>query len=319
MSHWISATIVLLLAACALPHPALAATCLYVSSYHAEYAWDMGIERGITSVLNGRCDLHKYYMDTKRNAGPTFAQAQALEAKALIDTLAPDVVIACDDNASKYLIKPYLKDAAVPVVFCGVNWTVEPCGYPYSNVTGMVEVSPIRPLLKEVQRTVGQATHGVFLAADVPTQRKVFARIQKTYKAQGVIMASVFVRTLAEWEAAYKDAQTADFLMLSNTAGINDWEQDRAVRHAMAHARILTVTTYPWMTPYTMLAMTKVAEEQGEWAAKVAIQILAGARPRDIPIVANRRWDLYVNQRLLAQAGIQLSPQILYKAIKVEG
>ena len=44
------------------------------------------------------------------------------KAKAEIDAFKPDVVIAADDNASKYLIEPYFKDAALPFVFCGVNW-----------------------------------------------------------------------------------------------------------------------------------------------------------------------------------------------------
>jgi ABC-type uncharacterized transport system substrate-binding protein len=297
---------------------ALAATCLYVSSYHRGYAWNDGIERGMESVLNGTCDLQKFYMDTNRNTDAAFAQQKALEAKALIETATPNVVIACDDSASQYLIMPYFKDAAVPFVFCGVNWTVEPYGYPYTNVTGMVEVSPITPLLKEIQRTVKGATHGVFLAADVPTQHKEFGHFQKTYRDHGVTLVGVFVKTLMEWETAYAEAQTADFVVLSNTVGITDWDKARAGQYALAQAHKLTVTTYEWMLPYTMLAMTKVPEEQGEWAAKVAVQILAGTSPQQIPIVANSRWNLYVNPRLLDQAGLHLAPQILHKATKVE-
>ncbi len=294
-----------------------AATCLYVSSYHQGYEWNDGIERGMESVLNGHCTLTKFYMDTKRHPEPSFAEQKALEAKAFIETSKPDVVIACDDNASKYLVKPYFKDADIPFVFCGINWTVEPYGYPYSNVTGMVEVSPIKPLLKIITHTVPNAQNGKFLAADVPTQHKEFARIQKTYHQQGVTVTGVFVTTMAEWEAAYTEAQKADFIILSNIAGINDWAKERAVRYAFAQATKFTVTTYEWMMPYTMFAMTKIPEEQGEWAAKVATLILAGESPQHIPIVANSRWEMFVNPPLLAKAGFTLPPQIMHKAIKV--
>ncbi len=72
------------------------------------------------------------------------------------------------------------------------------------------------------------------------------------------------------------------------------------------------------MAPYAMLTMSKIAAEQGEWAGKVALRILDGTPPLKIPVVANRRWNMYVNLRLLNKAGIQLSPDILQKAMKVE-
>ena len=49
------------------------------------------------------------------------------------------------------------------------------------------------------------------------------------------------------------------------------------------------------------------------------VGILNGAKPRDIPIVANRRWNMYVNPPLLAKARIRLSQDILHKAVKVGG
>ena len=136
------------LAAVVIPSVANAAepVCLYVGSYHAGYHWNDRIEQGLERSLKGVCEVHRFYMDTKRNKGAPFAEGKAEEAKALIDKLRPDVVIACDDNASKYLVVPHLKGSAVPVVFCGVNWTVEPYGYPFPNVTGMIEVAPVRPL-----------------------------------------------------------------------------------------------------------------------------------------------------------------------------
>ena len=148
------------------PAEAAPARCLYVSSYHAGYEWNDGIERGLESVLQGKCEIKKFYLDGKRHLDEKFAKSKALEAKELIESWKPDIVIAADDNASKYLIMPYFKNAAVPVVFCGLNWTAEPYGYPYRNATGMIEVGPIEPLSAEVRATVRNARRGVFLSAD---------------------------------------------------------------------------------------------------------------------------------------------------------
>ena len=69
----------------------------------------------------------------------------ALEAKEIIDSWKPDVVICSDDNASKYLIVPYFKNTELPFVFCGVNWDASDYGFPCSNVTGMLEVFLVQP------------------------------------------------------------------------------------------------------------------------------------------------------------------------------
>ena len=50
------------------PDVASAATkkCLFVSPYHQGYAWWDGVERGLRSVLEGRCVIRQFDMSTKR-------------------------------------------------------------------------------------------------------------------------------------------------------------------------------------------------------------------------------------------------------------
>ncbi|MDO8931492.1 MAG: hypothetical protein Q7U97_03780 [Rhodocyclaceae bacterium] len=246
------------------------AKCLYVSSYHPGYEWSDGIERGLADGLRGKCELSRFYMDTNRNTEPRFAMRKALEAKQLIEQSRPDVVIACDDAASQYLIQPYFKNAAVPIVFCGVNWTVKAYGYPYSNVTGMIEIAPIKPLIKEVRGLLPSASSGIYLAADVITQHKEFEENRAAYAKGNIGLSPIFVKTMGAWQAAFAKAQKADFVVLGTNAGINDWDAASAYQSVMSSVTKLVVTNYDWMAPYAVLAMTKVAEEQGEWSAHLA-------------------------------------------------
>lgn len=293
-----------------------AATCLYVSSYHVGYEWNDGIERGLTRELDGHCELSRFYMDTNRQTDPAFARGKALEAVRLIERTRPDVVIACDDPASKYLVAPHLRDARQPVVFCGVNWNVGAYGYPYRNVTGMIEIAPIKPLMKEVRSLVQGVKSGVYLAADVITQHKEFEENREAYAKGGIAMTAVFVKTMAQWSAAFAAAQSADFVVLGTNAGIGDWDGRLAQRTTLERATKLVVTNYDWMAPFAVLAMTKVAEEQGEWAAQAARTILGGADPASLPIVVNRRWLSYVNPELARRVGIQLPPRLVHRALK---
>lgn len=304
--------------ACMPVHAAPASRCLYVSSYHAGYEWNDAIEAAMAPILREACEVRAFYMDGKRNRDPEFAKQKALEAKAIIDSWHPDVVIAADDNASKYLVMPYYKDATLPVVFCGINWTVDAYGYPYVNTTGMVEVDPLEPLVGEVMRTVKDARRGVFLSADEITQCKEAERHGRVYAKHGVTLTHLPVTTMAAWEKGFVGAQQQyDFIVIGNNAGINDWDQARALAVVQAHVKKFTVTYLEWMAPVSMLTMAKIAGEQGEWAAQAAVMILHGAKPNSIPIIANRRWNMYVNPALLNKGGFALSPELLRQAVKV--
>lgn len=296
---------------------AAASRCLFISSYHREADWNFGVEKGLDAVLGGKCELRKFYLDTLRNPDPAHAEKKALEARALIEQYKPNVVIACDDPASKYLVMPYYKNVAIPFVFCGINWTVEPYGYPYSNATGMIEISPVKPLLDQVVAIKSiHAKNAVFIAAEVLTQHKEFEQVSKVFAKKGITLTPVFAKTFSAWKAAYLKAQQADLVYLSNAAGIAGWDEEEAAQYAYDHARKLSVTTYQHMMPYAMLGMVKVPEEHGEWAAKVALRILAGGAPQSIPIVANQRWNIYTNKKLLDKAKVTLPALLLHKAIE---
>ena len=169
----------LLLFACIFPLKVLADKCLFVSSYHPGYAWSDGVERGIRSTLEGKCEIKQFNMDTKRNKHPEHMRKAGLEVKQIIDRWKPDIVITADDNAAKYVIQAHFKDHEIPFVFCGINWTADEYGFPYSNVTGMVEVAPIYPLLEKVKDLMPDAKRAIYLGADTVTEKKNLDRFEK--------------------------------------------------------------------------------------------------------------------------------------------
>ena len=104
---------------------------LYIDSYHEGYEWSDGVTEGVRSVLdNAGVSLKVFRMDTKRHTDEGYKKNAALRAKEIIASYHPDVVIASDDNASKYLIMPYFKNASLPFVFCGVNYNADDYGFP---------------------------------------------------------------------------------------------------------------------------------------------------------------------------------------------
>ena len=288
--------------------------CLFVSSYHQGYAWSDGVERGLRQTLDGKCEIRQFDMDTKRHKEPPDIINAARKAKRIIDEWQPDVVITADDHAARHLIMPYFRDAKLPFVFCGVNWSVAEYGFPYRNVTGMIEVAPVKAMIAEAMGLVPGAGRVLYIGANTSTERKNAARLRAAARDMGLAFEAQFSASLGSWINAYQRAQDFDFIIVGSNAGINDWNDAEALAAILPITRRLTVTSHEWMMPVTMLGMTKVPAEQGEWAGKVALQILAGAEPISIPIIANRKWDLYLNMTLVEAAGIEMPAQLLSKS-----
>jgi len=290
--------------------------CLWVSSYAPGYEWNDGIAKGLHSILDKKCEVKEFHMDTKRNKSPEFGRSQALKAKALIESYQPDVVIASDDNASKYLVAPYYKNADLPVVVCAINWTAKEYGYPYNNVTGMIEVMPVKPLLKMVKRVLSVSSGTVMLIEpDSNTGRKNVKYMRKYFERAGFELKSQFVNTFEQWKKAFIDAQQEDVIFLLTTGGISNWDKKEAKNFVSENGKKLTISVNKWVKDYAMIVYGKRAEEQGEWAAKVASKILDGTPAAEIPMIVNKEWERYFNLELLDRAGISVGQQILDRAI----
>jgi len=144
---------------------------LYVDSYHAGYEWSDGITRGIENILNNTgVEIKILRMDTKKNDTEEYGKQAGLWAKSVIEDFKPDLVIISDDPAFKYLLMPYYRDAALPFVFCGINWDASIYGAPYNNTAGMIEVS-LTPELITFLKEYSRGERPGFIAGNTSTDR----------------------------------------------------------------------------------------------------------------------------------------------------
>jgi len=283
---------------------------LHVDSYHKGYAWSDGIAKGINWALaRSGVDLKTVYMDSKRNTSPEFIKKAALKVKAGIEEFKPDVVIASDDNASKFLVMPYFKNAKLPFVFCGVNFDASEYGYPYKNATGMVEAIFAVRLFDELKQYAKGARMG-FVAGDSYTGRKVGAICNKKF-FHGKLK-EYFIKTFEEFAEAFPRIQKeVDVLMIYNTAAIKNWNKQSTVDFVVNNTRIPTGALLASDAPYTLLAMAHSPAEQGVWAAQTALRILDGTPPSDIPITTNKKMRWIVNLTIAKKLGLRIDPALL--------
>ena len=277
---------------------------LYVNAYHEGYAWSDGVTKGLKSVLTpSGAELKIFLMDTKNNPAKEFAPQKGVEAKALIETWKPDVVVVSDDNPCKWLIQPFYKDATLPFVFCGVNWNGEVYGFPYANTCGMYEIALVNECVVQLQKfTKGKRI--TFLTADVETSQKDAIWLKKILAEKGYTLESRFASDFAGWKAAYQELQAGTDMLILDQAGIKDWNKEQAIAFIEAHTKIPSGCVIEYMPPYSLLGYTKISEEQGEWAAGAALQILAGKKPSEIGETQNKKAKTFFNPKLAKKLGV---------------
>lgn len=288
---------------------------LFIDSYHAGYDWSDKITEGVKSVLQEKdVELEIFRMDTKRNPSEASKKKAALDAKAFIETFNPDVVIASDDNASKYLIMPYYKNAALPFVFCGVNHNTDAYGYPYENVTGMVEVAPTPKLIYTLKH-FKRAEKTALLIGNSLTDQKDAAYYDRVIELP---LDIYHVEDFDEWKTAFTHIQgNYDLMVMGNTISVKGWDAAAAEAVVLQRTRIPTGCDLDWVAPFAFLAYTRVPQEQGRWAAQTALKILDGAPPGAIPVTNNKEGNLIVNLKVAKAAGLKVTPNFLRKASRV--
>ena len=277
---------------------------LYVDSYHPGYLWSAQITQGIRTVLEAHPDIELdiFRMDTKRNKSLEFKKAAALRAKKRIESFKPDVVIASDDNAAKYLIVPYYINTDLPVVFCGINWDASIYGFPTSNVTGMVEttffeigIDTLKPFAKG--NRIG------FLSSDTESQKKNVDQLSQRFKVQFNVRLA---KTFDQLRQDYLDLQEkCDMIIVQEFRSVQGFNHEAMKTFVNTHTKVPTLTTANFMVDYSLIAYAKSGEEQGEYATRTALQILDGRSPGDIPVTKNKKAKIYLNMTLAKKLGIK--------------
>ena len=307
------------LLACPAAAPAQSATgkkALFINSYHEGYSWSDGEEQSALKALAAAgVQTKTFRLDAYRQKSPEHLAKASQEAKTLIDEWKPDIVLGCDDPIMKGVFAPLYKDKELPFVFCGVNWDANAYGVPAKNVTGMLEVCPVKELLAEMNKLKAGKTYG-YLSSQGMTPEKDLAYCSQLL---GVKMESVVAKDFAAWKQGFLDLQgKVDFLILGVNAGLSDWNEAEAVKFVEANAKIVSGSWHDYLNSLSLVAFNKLAAEQGEWAADAALKILKGAAASSIPLATNKKGELVINSRICKKVGITPPFEMLQSARVIE-
>ncbi len=303
---------------------------LVLHSYAPDYAWtrdiDIGLKRQLDSKRGYKVLWH--YMDTKNHPDKEFKRKAGVIARHAIDAFKPNVIIAIDDDAHAYAVKDFAGNSSVAIIFAGINGSIEPYGYDkVGNATGIFERKPLQSMRNAMSEMRGPG------GAALGTRIRQLGDQSESVKTDSLeisafdwspfkIVDSILVSTFDEWKKAVLEAKNkTDVLLITNYHNI----YETAAKHVLvAPVKIIKWTVENSPVPAFglggfmaeeggMFAIGASGIEQGEVAARIAIQVIDGKlTPKSIAPVMPRQFLVYIRRPLLAKHGITLPP--IYEA-----
>ena len=296
---------------------------LIVHSYHKEMPWVQEYTKGIMETLEAAQTDHAFsirhfYMDTKKK--PEKCAAMAARAYEIFRKFKPRLVIACDDNAQKYFVVPYLMNkTAVPVVFLGVNQDPEAYGYPAANVTGVLERNHIvltMQLLMRLQPSIKRIAviNDASITGMMLTRRIREAMSRTNLKVTGYYNTNSF----EEWKRLISEAQTStDAIYFITYYTLRDRRNKHvpilsALKWLILNNRLPEASnTQDTVKNGALCSIAIDGYMHGRDAAHKALEIVNGKKCVDIPISQTRRGIRVINRSRARYLGISIPSYLI--------
>ena len=283
---------------CLFPCPAEGARkqkILVLHSYHQGLEWTDNITSGIQTVfqpLDKEYEIYYEYLDTKRNAGIYYKKHLEELFETKMKTVQFAAVIVADNNALAFIKKTYrFLQGRPPLVFCGINHFRPDMIDTLPSVTGVTEEADIAANFDLMLRLHPERKRIVVILDRTATGDALAKSLAGTIEAY---RNRVHIETLRDFtleEAADFVAELGDEDMIYLLTFNRDRENN-FISYAEGVTLLTEATKVPiygswdfYLGKGIVGGMIASGELQGEVAAQLALRILQGERPQDIPIV----------------------------------
>ena len=316
-----------------------------VSSYHREYLWSQGTQKGLCSALKDfkflennqqieeftkndfletdKLVIKKAWMDTKRKNKKEEIAATTTAVMSEIKAFNPDLIFLGDDNATNF-IGAHLVNTAVPVVFWGVDFNPMAYGYldsvehPGRNVTGVYQSGYYVAALETLKKLLPNLKTFAILS-DGSETGKAKSRVVAQFAEEGnlpmQLVDQVATNSYSEWkDSARQLSGKADALLIVNHSTLRN-SKGELVDSLMAGAWYLANIKKPeavpegqFVTEGMLLTVDDSGFKQGYEAGRMADRILhQKIAPADIAVIAPTRGAIMVNRQRAAMLGVDVA------------
>ena len=290
-------------------------------SYGLDFSWVRDINIGIERVLKHKpYSIRWHYMDTKRNPSAEYKEKAGKIAINAINQWNPDIIIAVDDNAQKFVAVHFKDKKATNIVFTGVNASTEAYGYDKTkNVTGILERIPFEEFREIFVQILPKKKRRIVHISDASvTSQLIHDELTNVQWSPLKLVKSFQCETFEDWKKVIeKSHKLGDILLVTHYHTLLDKNGK-----TMAPKDVLEWTSSRLKIPAIgcwgffvedggMMSIAVSPYEQGEEAAKMAVQIIEEhIPPNEIDVKVNSLYVVYVRGSSIEERNIKL-PKML--------
>lgn len=272
----------------------------YVNSYHQGYLpSDNNLEGFIQAFDVENVKIKLIYMDTKNHVDPEYADSVG---KMIIEDLLkekPDFLVISDDPAMKYVAMPFSDVSDIPILFSGVNWSIEEYAVEGKNITGVLEYLPVEQFVNYFKMTEWSKQKVAVLTENSFSEVKSSRFIKEILIAEGYEVDYFFVSDFAEWVSTFMALNDLGVMICLPTNGaIKNWDKSYAMELITTYTKVPTFTFDSFMMDYATIGFIKNEEEMGRQIAEIIKSILNGKSIREIPFSRNYEYEILTNNIL---------------------
>lgn len=279
---------------------------------------------GVAGLRDGLVELG-YRENADFVIGVRFTQGDVAElpkaARGLVQQGA-DILFASDPSSTRAAQKA---TSTVPIVFSEAGdpielGFIESFAHPGSNITGVtdLDLELDAKRLQLLQEMVPGLTRALFPYDPSDT----FATKQaQSYRAAArrlkIGLITKPIRTQDEARATLLNPGNGDIggILAPYSVSLNI---PGFAMEATSRRRISTVFNVPWFVEHGgMVSYGADVYESGRMASRLVDKIIKGQRPADIPVEVNQKIEFVINLKVAKAIGINIGPELLYRADRV--
>jgi len=292
---------------------------LVLNSYHHGYYWSDNIMDAIQTEFD-KSDLNVEfffeYLDTRRYRSKDIFPYLKELYRSKYNSIKFDVIISSDNGAFDFLLE-HRGDLfpGVPVVFCGVQGFEDSLLKGQDSMTGVLEEYDYAATLEIALKLHGSTRRAAVITENEPTtfayRDKLTEVIRRSGREIELVIFSLWELKMAE--LLEKTEKLGDESVVLLVSAFKDREgKFYGLRDSMAMIRQhcaapIYVTSFQWLGLGPVGGKLNNGSYQGQAAANMAIQILKGKNPQEIPILRESPNAYMFDYNQLKHFGISLS------------
>jgi PAS domain S-box-containing protein len=268
---------------------------LLLNSYHQGFKWTDDITSAVRAVLakeSPGVELHIEYMDTKQVYDLRYYDHLAALYAHKYQNLAFDAIIASDNNAYDFLLT--FRDRlfpGVPVIFCGVNY-FEPASLKgQTAITGVNEEADLAAGIELALQLHPDTRRIVVVNDTTPSGGQVKRHLEQLladepFEVEFRIWEEVTMETLERRVANLENGDLLFYTFFMRDKAGDFFEFDESIARIAAKCPVPIYGAWDFNLGYGIVGgMLTSGYFQGESAAGLAVRVLLGEPPEQLPVV----------------------------------